>query len=234
MDKELRTKIKVKIDTMSPKELKKVNNFIEKLSKLKKTQKAQKKAFDFTESCVNLVTMIQQNLIPKIDAKLFSSIAETIHNDKTYIKNCEFTLNNVFETLNSFENAGNAVILYSRFLKGFALLKYTKNFSIKVAEEKFVLKKAQICAYISFSKLVLEYNWLIFIGLDFTKLTRKMALLKQTLKKYEQLKTSCSLLQFPSISVDFEAAQSSGNNAQTNAFTELVNGKSFSTMCSVK
>lgn len=68
-----------------------------------------------------------------------------------------------------------------------------------------------------------------------------MALLKHTLKKYEQLKTSCSLLQFPSISVDFEAAQSSGNNAQTNAFTdpdmkldyegcELVNVTSPTTM----
>jgi len=133
------------------------------------------------------------------DSNMFRNIVNTINNAQTYTNNCELTLNGIFETLDNFEAGGNAVILSAKFLKGLALYKYINLYQLKVAEEKFGLRRAQISRYISFYKLVTEYNWLIFVDLDFSKLMKNIKHLKNTLKNYDQLKNSCPFLQFLSV-----------------------------------
>ncbi len=221
MEKELRTKIKDYADKIPAKDLKKVVKIMERLAKnQEKVNRDKKRPVSFSEACDKLVAKMDQGLTPKIDPYMFKDIASTIYNDQTYSEDCEAVLKPIFVALNTMETAGNAVILSAKFLKGLALYKYTKIYQLEIAEQKFGLKRAQISRYISFFKLASEYSWLVFIDLDFSTLMKNIKALKSTLKNYEQLKFPCPYLQFSSISVDFEAAQRSGNNNQTNPFND--------------
>ena len=132
---------------LTPYEIDKVACYMKKLatSRSRKVNKEVKR-FEFTESIDKLLEKIINNKIPSIDDILFSDITNTIINDDSYVQNSEFKIQEMIENLNIFLNAGNAVILYTNFLKGLALHKFTNKYQIKVAEAKTGLKKAQICA----------------------------------------------------------------------------------------
>ena len=85
MEKELRTKIKTSVDKIPQKDLKKLQKYIERLTKnQEKVNQSKKGPISFSKACDKLVTKIQQNLTPKIDSNMFRNIVNTINQDTNH------------------------------------------------------------------------------------------------------------------------------------------------------
>ena len=68
-----------------------------------------------------------------------------------------------------------------------------KTFSLKTAEHTLSLQRAQLSRYIAFYKLVCKYQWLIYIDLNFTQITKNIKQKKEIMEmeQYEVLKQPC-------------------------------------------
>ena len=174
---------------LSSKDVLKFRKWLESYSE-KKERKVQAKNSMFITACDNLVEKIEQKLLPiHLDYNDFVELSCVISNK---IEETE----NVFHILTKYENASQTLCLFSKFLKGEFLKRYVKTFSMKKAMHTFSLKRTQIFRYMSFYNFVLKYPWLIFLDLDFTKITNNINQKKEILKmeKYNALKQPCPVL----------------------------------------
>ena len=174
---------------LSSKDVLKFRKWLESYSE-KKERKVQAKNSMFITACDNLVEKIEQKLLPiHLDYNDFVELSCVI---SSKIEETE----NVFHILTKYENASQTLCLFSKFLKGKVLKRYVKTFSMKKAMHTFSLKRTQIFRYISFYNFVLKYQWLIFLDLDFTKITDNINQKKEILEmeKYYAIKQPCSVV----------------------------------------
>ena len=177
-------------DTLSSKNVLKVKKFIERLSG--QERKVPAKNVMFVTACNVLVEQIEQKIVPfhydynNDFVKLSSAIKSKSIQE----------IGNIFHILTSFENASQVISLISKFLKGQVLIRYVKTFSLKTAVHTLSLKRAQLSRYIAFYKLVCKYQWLIYINLDFTQITKNIKQKKKIMEmeQYEIFKQPCPLL----------------------------------------
>ena len=179
--------------TLSSKNVLKVKKFIESLEK--KERKVPAKNVVFITACNILVQQIEQKIVPiHLDYNHFVELSCVINN-KSNSESIEET-ENVFHILTKYENASQAICSISKFLKGKLLIRYVNTFSMKKAMHTFSLKRAQIFRYMSFYNLVFKYQWLIYLDLDFTKITDNIKQKKKILEmeEYNVIKQRCSVL----------------------------------------